>query len=91
MGVPRSLLLNSLKTRNNEIQIDFLVSGPIDRPSFSLREDMARRFAFALAKVLGLSAVGAGETVIEQGARAVQGAGKGIQGLGEGVKRLFGR
>ncbi|HAR96440.1 MAG TPA: hypothetical protein DCR97_10835, partial [Deltaproteobacteria bacterium] len=63
MGIPRSLLLNSLKTRNNEIQIDFLVSGPIDNPSFSLREDMTKRFAVALSKALGLSAVGAGETV----------------------------
>jgi hypothetical protein len=91
MGVPRSILLNSMKTRNEEIRIDFVVSGPMDSPSFNLRENMTKRFAIALAKSLGLSAFGAGETVVEQGARAVQGAGKGIKSLGEGVKRLFGR
>lgn len=91
IGIPRSMLIKSIKTRDDEIRIDFVVSGPVDSPSFNLRENMTRRFAVALARSLGLSAFGAGEAVVEQGARAVKGAGKGIKTLGEGVEKLFGR
>jgi len=75
LGVPRHLVVNALKTRDNRIEIDFVVEGSLDNPKFSLRESVATRLTVALAKSLGLSVIETGGQVIIQSGRLLKGAG----------------
>ncbi len=89
IGVPRSLVLDLLKTSNNEIPLDFTLQGSIDDPKFNITEGLTKRFTVGLANKLGLSVVEAGETVIVQGVKGVKEVGKGIKGLGESLQKVF--
>ncbi len=79
IGVPRDLVLNALKTGNNEIALDIRLEGNLDDPKFSVREGLMKRLAAGLAGKLGVDVAGIGEAVV--------GAGK--QGIGEGLRKLF--
>ncbi len=89
MGIPRVALIKFLETSNNRIEIDFTVEGNLDNPQFSFGETIIKRMTVELAKKLGLSVVGIGETAVSQGTKALKGVGGGLKGIGEGVKRLF--
>lgn len=82
LGVPRNLVVNSLKTNNNQIAFDFVLEGSLDNPKFSLRESMVTRLTVGLAKNLGLSVIETGETVIIQGGRL-------MKGVGDVMKEIF--
>lgn len=89
MGIPRVALIKFLETSKNRIEIDLTVEGNLDNPQFSFGETIIKRMTVELAKKLGLSVVGIGETAVSQGTKAFQGVGSGLKGFGEGVKRLF--
>jgi hypothetical protein len=82
LGVPRNLVVNALKTNNNQIEIDFVAEGSLDNPKFSLRESMVTRLTVGLAKNLGLSVIETGGTVIIQGGRL-------LKGVGDVMKQIF--
>jgi hypothetical protein len=82
LGVPRNLVVNALKTNNNQIDFDFVLEGSLDNPKFSLRESMVTRLTVGLAKNLGLSVIETGGTVIIQGGRL-------LQGVGDVMKQIF--
>ncbi|HNS53140.1 MAG TPA: DUF748 domain-containing protein [Syntrophales bacterium] len=75
LGVPRDLVVNALSANGNRIEIDFVVEGSLDNPTFSLRESMITRLTIALARTLGLSAVESGGQAIIQGGRILKGVG----------------
>ncbi|MCX9156220.1 DUF748 domain-containing protein [Niveibacterium sp. 24ML] len=79
MGMPRGLVVESLKGKDGRIQVDFTLQGNLDDPKFSLNEVMSTRLAASLAKGLGISLQG-----------VVGGVGGATSGIGEGLKRLFG-
>ncbi|MGE5855893.1 MAG: DUF748 domain-containing protein [Syntrophaceae bacterium] len=82
LGVPRQLVVNALKTGNNQIEFDFVVEGSLDNPKFNLREDLVTRLTVGLAKKLGLSVIETGESVIIQ-------SGKILRGVGDVMKQIF--
>lgn len=75
LGVPRDLVVNALSTGGNRIEIDFVVEGSLDNPTFSLQESMVTRLTIALARSLGLSAVESGGQAVIQGGRILRGVG----------------
>lgn len=82
LGVPRQLVVDSLKTNNNQIEIDFVLEGSLDNPKFSLRESMVTRLTVGLAKRLGLSVIETGGSVIIQ-------SGQILKGVGDAIKQIF--
>lgn len=89
MGIPRTMLIKSMETSSNRIDLDFTVEGDLDNPQFKFGASLIRRFTVEAAKKLGLSVVGAGETAVVQGGKAVKGVGSGLKNLGRGIKNLF--
>ncbi|GAA5175545.1 hypothetical protein GCM10025771_08000 [Niveibacterium umoris] len=79
LGMPRSLVISSLKDRDGRVRVDFSLQGNLDDPKFSLNEMMATRVAASVAQGLGISLQG-----------VVGGVGKAAGGIGEGLKKLFG-
>lgn len=68
-GLPRQALV-AAASQNGPIELDFTLEGRLDDPAFSLNENLATRFAAALAEKLGLSVGG-----------VVEGVGSVIKGL----------
>ncbi|MBI3592433.1 MAG: hypothetical protein HY099_02960 [Nitrospirae bacterium] len=89
IGVPRTLVINLLKTKNNEMVLDFIVEGKIDDPKFNISENLVKRLTVDLAGKLGLSVVEAGKSVVVLGVEGVKEVGKGIRGIGEGLQKIF--
>ncbi len=89
MGIPRVALIKFLETSHDRIEIDFTIEGNLDNPQFHFGETIIKRMTVELARKLGLSVVGVGETAVSQGTKALKGVGSGLKGIGEGVKRLF--
>jgi len=90
MGMPRDAVIAFLKNHNDEIDVDFTLSGETKNPNFSLNESLSTRIATAMAGALGVSIKDmAGELGI-LGQKGVEGAGGVMQGLGSALKGLFG-
>ncbi len=81
LGVPRTMVIKLLQTSNDELPVDFVVEGSLDNPSFSLRENLMKRFTVGIAGKLGLSVVETGQNVIKGGGNVLKGIGKGLKGL----------
>ena len=86
VGVPRKMVIELLKNNRNQIVLDLVVQGPIDNPTFSLRENLVKRMTVGLAKRLGLSVVEIGEKVIVKGIDTIKGL---KENAGQGLERLF--
>jgi hypothetical protein len=86
VGVPRKMVLGLLKNNRNQIVLDLVVKGSIDKPTFSLRENLLKRVTVGLAKRLGLSVVEISEKVIVEGIETIKGLG---EDAGQGLERLF--
>lgn len=63
MGLPRQAVIAAMKNRNNKITVRFDLSGRIDDPKFSLRENLAMRAGTAIAEGLGISVRGLASTL----------------------------
>jgi uncharacterized protein involved in outer membrane biogenesis len=85
MGVPRGALVNSLKTKDKRMTVDFIIEGDINNPRFGLNEAFASRIASSLAENLGVSLRGVAAGVEEQLKR--KGVGGAIEELLGTVKR----
>jgi len=72
LGVPRSLVMNFLKTGNNEIVLDFTVEGDLDNPKFDIRESLLRKLTVGLAGKVGLSVKETGESLIILGGKGIK-------------------
>lgn len=90
MGMPRNAVVNSLKERNGVIDVDFILSGDVSHPNFSLNEALSTRIAAGMAGQLGVSIKGLAEGVSGLGGKGVEGVGKAAGGIGDAVRGLFG-
>ena len=81
MGVPRSSVLDLLKSGKNEIVLDFTVEGSLDDPRFNLRESLMKRLGLGLAQSLGLSVLGGGQPAVTEGLRGLKEVTKGLEKL----------
>jgi len=81
LGMPRSIVLSSLKNSKDEISLDFVLEGDLNNPKFNIRENLATRLSVGLANKLGVSVTGAGETVAGGGGKVIGGTTKTLKGL----------
>jgi len=90
MGVPRSVVVNFLKNKDNKIAMNFIIEGDINNPQFTLREALTTRIASGMAELLGVSIRGVAEGVGTLGRKGVETAGEAVKGLGGALQGLFG-
>ena len=81
LGVPRSIVLSSLKNSKDEISLDFVLEGDLNNPRFNIRENLATRLSVGMANKLGVSVTGAGETVAGGSSKVIGGTMKTLKGL----------
>jgi len=86
-----SLVINYLKTSNNEIAVDFVVEGNLDNPKFSLQEEFVARMTMALAGKLGFSIEELGKSLLGGSLKGSGDVGSSVKGIEEGLKKLFGK
>jgi hypothetical protein len=84
MGLPRDAVLRLMADRAGRIQLDFVLQGRLDDPSFSLSEDLATRATAAIVGSLGIG--------VEDLVRGAEAAGQNaIDAAAGALRRLFGR
>lgn len=90
LGVPRDAVVNFLKTKDNKIEVQFVIEGDINNPQFALNEAFTRRVASAMAETLGVSLRGVAEGVGSLGVKGAEAAGKAAKGVGSSLEQIFG-
>lgn len=90
LGVPRSAVLELLKSSGDRITLHFVLEGNLDNPRFSLNEALSRRLAVSLANALQVNIGRVTEGAGEIGSRGVEAAGEVMKGFGNAVQDLFG-
>lgn len=78
MGLPRQAAIGALKDGKDDIEVNFVLEGNLDDPTFSLNENLATRFGAGLADSLGVSIGSLGKSV-----------GSAASSVGGAIKRLF--
>jgi len=68
--------------------VAFHPEGSLENPEFNYSGSLAERFTIGLAKSLGLSVIGAGETTIIQGGRAYGTSGRSCRNFSNSFCRL---
>ena len=82
MGMPRSAVVAMMKDRQGKISVNFVLSGNINDPAFSLNENLMGKVGSAVADSLGIS--------LEGLAKGVGSAGGSVaRGLGDSLGKLF--
>jgi uncharacterized protein involved in outer membrane biogenesis len=96
MGTDRNALIKYLKSTDDKIRVDFVITGDLDNPGFSLNEFFAKQVASALKETVGPLAVEvlkqkaleqAGKTGAAEGGKGTEGALKEFKGLFGGEKK----
>jgi len=90
LGVPRDAVVNFLKTKDNKIEVQFVIEGDINNPQFALNEAFTRRVASAMAETLGVSLRGVAEGVGSLGVKGAEAAGKAAKSVGSALEQIFG-
>ncbi len=87
MGIPRTAVVNFVKTKDDKIDVKFVVEGDINNPKFSLNEAVAGRIGAAVAENLGVTIRGVTEGVKGLGQKSLEEAAK---GAGSALEQLLG-
>jgi Domain of Unknown Function (DUF748) len=90
MGMPRSAVISFLKNHQNAIDVDFILTGDISNPRFSINEAIATRLAMGMAAELGVSIRSLAEDFGALGRRSVEGVAGVVEGAGAVLKGLLG-
>jgi hypothetical protein len=90
MGIPRSAVISFLKNHQNAIDVDFMLTGDISNPRFSINEAIATRLAMGMAAELGVSIRSLAEDLGALGKRSVEGVAGVVEGAGAVLKGLLG-
>lgn len=72
LGVPMSVITQTMKANNNQIAFDFIMGGNIQSPKFNLEETLAQNLSSGLTKKLGGVAKSVGESAVEKGKEAAE-------------------
>lgn len=67
MGIPRQLAVTMMKSKKGKISVNFVLTGDINDPTFSLNENLSTRIAASVAGKLGVD---------------LEGLVKGVEGMG---------
>ena len=90
MGMSRSAVISFLKNHQNAIDVDFILTGDISNPRFSINEAIATRLAMGMAAELGVSIRSLAEDFGALGRRSVEGVAGVVEGAGAVLKGLLG-
>lgn len=80
MGLPRQMVVSSLKDRSGKITVQFSLDGNLSDPRFSLNESFAKSIGAATAGLLGISIEG-----------LTKGIGNAAAGVGSLMQKMLGR
>lgn len=80
MGLPRQMVLSSLKDRSGKITVKFSLDGNLSDPRFSLNDSFAKSVGTAAAGLLGISIEG-----------LTKGVGNAAAGVGSLMQKMFGK
>ena len=89
MGVPLSLVIEYLKTSNNEIPVAFVVEGNLDNPKFSLQEEFVAAMTIALAGKLGFSIEGVAQSLLGGSVKGAGDVGSSVKGYRRGSQEAL--
>jgi hypothetical protein len=78
--LPKKAAVEALKDDNDRIDLNFVLSGDLNDPKFSIDEDLSKRIGAGVAKALGVTVEGVGK-----------GAGDAAKGIGNALKSLLGQ
>lgn len=84
MGMPRNIVVGSMKSRGGKITLKFVLDGNIKDPRYSLNENLSLRIGSSLASSLGVSFEGLAKGVGGLG-------GSTAQGIGNSLGKLLGK
>ena len=90
MGMSRSAVISFLKNHQNAIDVDFILTGDVSNPRFSINEEIATRLAMGMAAELGVSIKSLAEDFGALGRRSVEGVAGVVEGAGAVLKGLLG-
>lgn len=79
-ALPKKAAVEALKDDNGRIDLNFVLSGDLNDPQFSIDEDLSKRVGAGVAKALGVTVEGVGK-----------GAGDAAKGIGNALKSLLGQ
>jgi hypothetical protein len=79
-ALPKKAAVEALKDDNDRIDLNFVLSGDLNDPKFSIDEDLSKRVGAGVAKALGVTVEGVGK-----------GAGDAAKGIGNALKSLLGQ
>jgi hypothetical protein len=78
--LPKKAAVEAMKDDNDKIDLNFVLSGDLNDPKFSIDEDLSKRIGAGVAKALGVTVEGVGK-----------GAGDAAKGIGGALKSLLGQ
>ena len=81
LGIPRSSALNLLKNKKGKITANFVLTGDINDPDFSLNETLTTRIATSIAGKLGVNIEGFAKNIGEASGGTTTGIGKALDRL----------
>ena len=78
LGIPRKLVTAMMKNKKGKISVNFVLTGDINDPEYSLNENLSTRIAAALAGKLGVSVEGLAKGLGELGGATAESIGKAL-------------
>ena len=78
--LPKKAAVEAIKNDNDQIVVNFVLTGDLNDPKFSIDDDMSKRIGAGVAKAVGVTVEGVGK-----------GAGDAAKGLGGALKSLIGQ
>ena len=81
LGIPRAAALSLLKNKKGKITANFVLTGDINDPNFSLNENLTTRIATSIAGKLGVNIEGLAKSIGEVSGSTTTGLGKALDRL----------
>lgn len=78
LGIPRKLVTAMMKNKKGKISVNFVLTGDINDPEYSLNENLSTRIAASLAGKLGVNVEGLAKGLGELGGATAESIGKAL-------------
>ena len=78
LGIPRKLVTAMMKNKKGKISVNFVLTGDINDPEYSLNENLSTRIAASLAGKLGVNVEGLAKGLGEVGGATAESIGKAL-------------
>ena len=79
LGIPRKLVTAMMKNKKGKISVNFVLTGDINDPEYSLNENLSTRIAASLAGKLGVNVEGLAKGLGEVGGATAESIGKALR------------